>query len=140
MTSTFALSIIDTQREIYSGEAIKLTIPAVGGQMTVLANHMPIVTPVALGEIVLTTPTDTIALTIGKGMFSMDGRGATLLIEDANYLEEISEKTSEEAKAKALEIIEKGITGPDLTAALYTVRKSNLDLKVARRNKLRASR
>lgn len=139
MTATFLLSIIDTQRAIYEGEALRLTIPASGGEMTVMAKHMPIVTPVGVGEVVLVTPEKTIELTVGKGMFSMDHNKATLLIEDASYTEEISEAAAEDAKNKAEELVKKGVSGPDLTAALYTIRKSSLDLKVSRRKKLRSS-
>lgn len=135
---TFALSIVDTKRSIYSGEAKKLTIPALAGEMTVLSHHMPIVTPVLVGEVHLETPTEEIVLTIGKGIFSMDKNSATLLIEDARYTEEISETAAEEAKMKAEEIIQKGVTGPDLEAAVAGLRRSLIDLKTVRkRRKLR---
>lgn len=136
---SFNLSIIDTKRSIYEGEATKLTIPALGGEMTVLENHMSVVTPVVIGEVRVGTPGKDIALTIGKGMFSMEGNAASLLVEDAMYTEEISEKEMEEAKQKAEEIIAKGIVGPDMEAALQNVRRSALNLKVARRKKLHLS-
>lgn len=132
---SFKLSIIDTERLIYEGEAKRLTIPALDGVMTVLPEHMPIVTPIRMGEVVVETPEKDLTLTIGKGIFSMKENHATLLIEDATYAEEISEASAEEAKKKAQEIIQKGIQGPDLEAALESVRRSTLDLKVARRRK-----
>jgi len=133
----FKLSIIDTQRHIYDGEAVELTIPALGGEMTVLAKHMSIVTPVGLGEVQLKTPGKDISLTIGKGMFSMEENEATLLVEDASYTEELSEAAAEEAKKRAEELIGKGIKGPDMEIAVSALRRSLLDLKVVRRRSLR---
>lgn len=135
---TFQLEIIDTKRAIYSGQAKSLTIPALAGEMTVLSNHMPIVTPVVLGEVIVEAPDRELTLTIGKGIFSMEGNSASLLIEDAKYTDEISESAAEEAKRKALEIIEKGIKGPDLEAALANVRRLDFDLEhVRKRRKVR---
>lgn len=132
---TFHLDIIDTKRAIYSGEAKSLTIPALAGEMTVLPEHMAIVTPVGLGEVFVKTPDKDLTLTIGKGIFSMDKNRASLLIEDARYTEEISEVAAEEAKKKAEEIIEKGIQGEDLEAAMSVIRRSLVDLKTVRRRK-----
>ncbi len=131
----FKLDIIDSQRKIYSGDAFKLTIPAARGEMTVLANHMPIVTPIGLGEIAVVTPNKKISLTVGKGVFSFINNYATLLVEDTSYSEEISESLAMEAKRRAEEIIQKGIQGPDFEAALETIKRSNLDLKVVRKRK-----
>ncbi|MEM3112321.1 MAG: hypothetical protein QXY90_04705 [Candidatus Anstonellales archaeon] len=133
----FKLSIIDAERPIYEGDARRLTIPALEGVMTVLAKHMSVVTPVGMGEVVAETPEKILHLTIGKGIFSMEKNHATLLIEDATYAEEISEAQAEEARLKAQEIIQKGIKGPDLETAMQAVRRSALDLKVARRRKMR---
>ncbi len=131
----FQLSVIDTERHIFEGEASKLTIPAMDGVMTVLAEHMSVVTPVGIGEVVVEAPDKTINLTIGKGLFSMHDNAATLLIEDASYTEEISEARAEEAKKKAEELIVKGVTGADMEAAMATIRRSLLDLRVVRRRK-----
>ncbi|OGM32821.1 ATP synthase F1 subunit epsilon [Candidatus Woesebacteria bacterium RIFCSPHIGHO2_01_FULL_44_21] len=131
----FQLDIVDSKRNIYSGEALKLTIPAIDGEMTVEAQHMPVVTPVSLGMVVAQTPEKELALTIGKGIFSFEGNHATLLIEDTSFSEEISEEKANEAQKRAEEIIQKGIEGPDLEAALATIRRSTLDLKVVRRRK-----
>jgi F-type H+-transporting ATPase subunit epsilon len=132
----FKLQIIDTVRKIYDGEASKITIPATGGEMTVLPNHMPLVTPVGIGEVVVETPEKSLNLTIAKGIFSIEDDTATLLIEDASFLDEISEAKAEEAKKRAEEIIEKGVDKPNMDAALATLRRSALDLQVLRKRKI----
>lgn len=132
---SFFLEILDTKRAIYSGEANKLVMPSLVGQITVLPDHMPIVAPIELGEIVVNTPQKNFSLTIGKGIFSFKDNKATLLIEDARYSDEISEEEAQAAKTKALEIIEKGVTGADLDAAMATVRRSLVDLKTARKRR-----
>lgn len=132
----FFLDIIDTKRHIYSGEVKKLTLPSLSGEITILANHMPLVTPVKLGEIRVETADKELLLTVGKGIFSMDAGRASLLIEDARYTEEISESEAEQAKARAEEIIKSGVKGPDLEAARSVMRRSLIDMKARRRRKL----
>jgi F0F1-type ATP synthase epsilon subunit len=98
---------------------------------------MPIVTPISLGEVRFKSSDKEVSLTVGKGIFSMENNVGTLLIESASYIEEIKEAAAMEAIKRADEIVQKGISGPDMEAAMATIRRANLDLKVARRRKPR---
>jgi F-type H+-transporting ATPase subunit epsilon len=134
---SFTLSVLDTERKIFEGEVEKLTLSTSGGEITVLQEHMPIVTPITLGEVRFKSSDKEVSLTVGKGIFSMENNIGTLLIESASYIEEIKEAAAMEAIKRAEEIVQKGETGPDLEAAMATIRRANLDLKVSRRRKPR---
>src|SRR3989344_1974842 len=104
----FHIDIVSLQGSIYSGEASEVILPSTEGEITVLSRHMPIVTTLTLGEVVVKTPTDTINLLIGKGVFSFSDGLGRLLVEDVRFSDEISEEKVLEAKKTAEELIKKG--------------------------------
>ncbi|OGM28287.1 ATP synthase F1 subunit epsilon [Candidatus Woesebacteria bacterium RIFCSPLOWO2_01_FULL_39_61] len=133
----FHIDIVSLQGSIYSGEASEVILPSTEGEITVLSRHMPIVTTLTLGEVVVKTPTDTINLLIGKGVFSFSDGLGRLLVEDVRFSDEISEEKVLEAKKTAEELIEKGVKGEEKERAAYALRKSLFDLKIVRRKKKR---
>lgn len=131
----FSVDIVSLTGTIYSGEVEKLTLPGTEGEMTVLARHMPIVAPLTVGEVIVTTRDKTLNLSIGKGVFSFsEGRGR-LLIEDVAFADEISEEKALEAKKLAEELIAKGVKGEEKQRVMYALRKSLFDLKIVRRRR-----
>lgn len=133
----FVIDIVSLTGKIYSGEVQKLVLPTREGEITVLARHMPLVAPLTVGEIVVKTPESEFNYAIGKGIFSMDNNKATLLIEDVTAADEISEEKAVEAKNKAEKLLSEGIKGEEKLQALYVLRRSLVDLKVARHSKKR---
>lgn len=132
----FQLDIISLEGTIYSGEAKKIKVPSIEGEMVVLARHMPVVTALTLGEVIVTTPNKNIFLSIGKGILEFSKGRARLLIEDVKNADEISEEKVLEAKRKAEELIVKGVSEEEKIKASYTLRRSLVDLKLLRKKKL----
>lgn len=131
----FHIDIVSLTGTLYSGEIEKVTVPSTEGEMTVLARHMPIVAPLGVGEVTVKTPKETLNLSIGKGVFEFSSGAARLLIEDVESADEISEQNALEAKKRAEELLAKGIKGEEKREVLYQLRKSLIDLKIARRKK-----
>jgi len=133
----FHIDVVSLNGQIYSGDVVKVILPSIDGEMTVLAKHMPIIAPIGLGEIVVETPDNVLNLSVGKGVFEFSQGHARLLIEDVTSADEISEENALEAKKRAEELLTKGIAGEEKLAALYNLRKSLVDLKIVRRRKKR---
>lgn len=131
----FQLDVVGITGNFFSGEAKEVTLPGVSGEITVLARHMPIVTPLDTGEVIVRTEGETFSFSIGKGIFAYDGGIARLLIEDVTAADAISETRVLEAKKKAEELLAKGIKGEEKLQVLYQLRKSLVDLKIVRRRK-----
>jgi len=131
----FQLDVVSVTGTIFSGEVKEVILPGVSGEIGVLARHMPLVTPLTVGEVIVKTPDETISLSIGKGVFSYDSGKGRLLIEDVASADEVSEERALEAKKKAEEILAKGVSGEEKTAAMYQLRKSLVDLKLVKRKK-----
>lgn len=133
----FHIDIVSLRGSIYSGDASELILPSIEGEIAVLAKHMPMVTTLTVGEVVVKTPGDSIHLSIGKGVFSFSKGTGRLLIEDEAFSDELSEEKILEAKRVAEELIAKGVKGEEKTRAMYALRKSLFDLKIVRRKKKR---
>jgi F-type H+-transporting ATPase subunit epsilon len=131
----FQLDVVSVSGSIFSGEVFEVILPGISGEIGILARHMPIVTPLTVGEVIVKTPNETFSLSIGKGVFSFDSGRGRLLIEDVSSADEISEERVIEAKRKAEELLAKGVVGEEKLTALYQLRKSLVDLKIVRRKK-----
>jgi F-type H+-transporting ATPase subunit epsilon len=129
----FHIDVVSLNGKVFSGEAKEITIPTLEGVVSVLARHMPYVAPLTVGEVVLHKDGGDMVFSIGKGIFSIAQNSATLLIEDATMSDEVNEEKAEEARKKAVELIAKGITKEEKLEATYALRKSLVDLKIARR-------
>lgn len=51
----FNLSISALDKEIFEGEVRSLTLPGVDGELTILKNHIPLITPLSKGKILIKT-------------------------------------------------------------------------------------
>lgn len=131
---SFQLDIISLTGTLFSGEVEKMLLPGVEGELTVLGKHMPLVTPLTLGEVEVKVGSEVKSYTIGKGLLMVSEDKNTLLIEDASQSEELSEERVKEAKRLAEELIAKG-PQEDQERATYLLRRSLLDLKNLQRKK-----
>lgn len=131
----FQLEVVSVSGSVFSGEVKEITLPGISGEITVLARHMPIVTPLTTGEVIVRSSEEAFSLSIGKGVFSYDFGIGRLLIEDVTAADEISEERTLEAKRRAEELLAKGVKGEEKSTVLYQLRKSLVDLKIVRRKK-----
>lgn len=131
----FQLDVVSIAGNIFSGEVSGVTLPGVSGEFTSMAKHMPMVSPLVTGEVIIRQDNKNQSFSIGKGMFAFENNRGRLLIEDVTAAEAISEGRVLEAKRRAEELLTKGITPEEKTAALYQLRKSLVDLKIVRRKK-----
>lgn len=131
----FQLDVVSILGKVYSGDVEEVTMPGITGEFTVLARHMPIVSPLTLGEVMIKQSGKDLSFAIGKGIFAFDGKVGKLLIEDVTSADEISEQRALEASKKAEELLAKGLEGKEKEAAIYQLRRSLVDLKVVRRRR-----
>lgn len=67
---------------LFDGEAYSITLPAVQGEITVLAHHMPVVTPLKAGVVRIhdtqgSTPRE---FAIESGVLEVTGEGVVVLL------------------------------------------------------------
>ena len=72
--------IAKVDENLYDGEAASLTVPAADGEMTVLPEHMPVVTTLKAGTIVVRGPEGEKQFQIQSGVLEVRRDGATVIL------------------------------------------------------------
>ena len=101
---TFSLKILASDRLFFDGRCKMVILPAMDGQLGVLANHGDMVVGLSMGEIRIQKEDDTweTAL-IGTGIMQDINNRMIILTEFAEHPDEIDEKRALEAKTRAEE-------------------------------------
>ena len=75
------LTISRVDEPVFDGEVVFVTLPGASGDMTILANHTALISPLKKGKIVYKTTEDTEAsLEIESGTLEISQNHATVLI------------------------------------------------------------
>ncbi len=107
MAKHLHVRIVTSEKVIVSDEYISATIPTVTGILTILAGHIPIVTPIKSGEIILKTETshDT-SLSISSGILEIRPNFSIIILADrAERAEHIDLERAEVAKKRVEDLM-----------------------------------
>ena len=78
---TFHLVITSVSGAQFDGKAQSVTVPATGGEMTVLAHHEPIVTTLKSGTVIVRTDNkEPQTFSIDNGVLEASGARVTILV------------------------------------------------------------
>lgn len=101
---TFSLKILASDRVFFDGRCKMVILPAMDGQLGVLANHGDMVVGLSMGEIRIQKEDDTWEMAlIGTGIMQDINNRMIILTEFAEHPDEIDEKRALEAKTRAEE-------------------------------------
>ena len=103
----FDLQVVSLDGQIFKGEVVSLAISTKDGDVVIMANHMPIITPVKAGELIITRIDGKDIFAIGGGMLEITQKSVVILIDEAVHIDNILVQRAEEARARAAEIMQK---------------------------------
>lgn len=96
------LEIITPEKIVYSGAITQAVIPTTSGEITVLADHMPLVSVIATGVIEVKKEDGTsVIMSISGGFIEVLKDKFIILADSAERAEELDLKIIEEARKKA---------------------------------------
>jgi F-type H+-transporting ATPase subunit epsilon len=138
LTTTIKLEIISLTRPVFNGRITSVTVPGQDGQLTILPKHVPLMTPLKAGEIIIRHndgKEDYVA--ISSGVMVIDPKKITILVDSADMLEELDEKKIREAKERAEKLLTEKKFADDVAFADVSglLEKSLAQLKVLKRKK-----
>jgi len=135
----FKLDIVTPERQIWSDEVDFVTIPTIQGEITVLANHVPVVSIIEPGELKIRKENETIFLAVTGGFFQVTGKKVTILADAAERADEIDIERAERAREHAKQLLEEKKQEKVPNAeALAALQRSLARLKVASRRRRRS--
>jgi F-type H+-transporting ATPase subunit epsilon len=77
---TFRLIITKIDKPLFTGEAVSVSLPAIDGEMTVLAEHEPYVTTLKEGTITVKTSVETTTFQITSGVLEISNNEVSILV------------------------------------------------------------
>ena len=96
--------IVTPEKVIYENEIFQVSIPTTSGEITVLPNHIPLVSVLAAGELRIKDKDSEHHLAVSGGFLEVRGKNEVIILADnAERVEEIDLQKAEEAKQRAEE-------------------------------------
>jgi len=136
MTATLKLEIVTPAGTAYSADAEMVTLPAVDGQIGVYAHHMPLLTRITPGEIIVQRANaDADVLAVGEGLVAVTGDRIGIVTDMAIAAKDIDEATVAAARQRALARLQDKISDEEVATVNASLARSLAQLKVKKRRR-----
>ncbi|MBI2644947.1 ATP synthase F1 subunit epsilon [Candidatus Uhrbacteria bacterium] len=130
------LRIITPERLVFEEDIDQVTLPTQEGEITVLPHHIPLVSIIQPGEIFIKKGKQDIPLAVSGGMLQVRPDEIIVLADSAERVEEIIEERAEQARVRALAMLEEKRHDSTQYAQLAAkIEKETARLRVARKHR-----
>ncbi|GFN36200.1 F0F1 ATP synthase subunit epsilon [Tepidimicrobium xylanilyticum] len=127
----FMLEIVTPERAFFSDEVDMVIVRAVEGDLAVLKNRAPIITPLSIGKVRIKKDGKERVAAITSGYISVQKDKTIIVTDSAEWPEEIDVGRAEEAKLRAEERLKNKPEGLDIIRAENALRRALNRLEVA---------
>ncbi|MCL2426968.1 MAG: ATP synthase F1 subunit epsilon [Oscillospiraceae bacterium] len=103
MSKLFNLKILTPERTFFDGDVEGVTVDASDGNLMILADHTPIITPVSIGNIGIKIDSMWEHSINSEGFLEVREDGVLIFVQACERPEEIDARRAEEAKKRAEE-------------------------------------
>ena len=131
------LEIITPLKVVLSEEVDEVTLPTTEGEISILPNHVNLLTKIAAGEMVIRKGAKTDLFAITGGFLEVLNSHVNVLADYAIHTDDIEIAKVQEAKERAQKAMKEKLTEEDFRVVNAELAKSLLQLKVAHRRKVR---
>ncbi len=130
---TIRCEIVTIERLVYEDDVDSVTAPASQGEIQILPGHAPLITTLALGELVVDKGGQTEYFAICDGYLEVLNNKVTVMANTAEYCEDIDEDRAQAARERAEQMLhERPPTSEDYAVIQGALRRSLTRLRVAR--------
>lgn len=129
------LEIITPSKVVLKEQIDQITLPTETGEITILPNHVPLITKIITGEMIIKKNQKSSFFAITGGFLEISNNNITILADYAVRAENIEVAKAKEAQERAQHVMKQKVSGRDFVIAEADLRRSLLELKVARRHK-----
>ena len=136
MADTLKLEIVTPEGIVFSEDVHMVTLPAVEGQMGVLPRHIPLLTEMVPGEIIVRKDGRDSFVAVGEGLIQVTGDEVTIVTDMAVPADKIDEARAEEARRRAEARLRDKISDEEVASVNASLARSLAQLKVKRRRRV----
>ena len=135
MADTLKLEIVTPDGTAYSEDVEMVTLPGVEGQMGVFPHHVPLMTQMVPGEIIVSKRGQDYFLAVGEGLIEVAGDRVAVLTDLAIAAEKIDEAKVGEARQRAEARLRGKLSDEQVASVNASIARSLAQLQVKRRQK-----
>ncbi len=130
------VELITSEGSAYSAEAVSVTIPSGDGEITVLDQHLPLLSTVEPGTVIVRTAKEEFFFAVSRGVVQVTATSVRILSDIADRADSLEENAIELARARAEELK----TSRRADAEGFAEAKATLDRELARLASIRRLR
>lgn len=130
MAATVKLEIVTPTGTVYSDHVDMVTLPGSEGQLGVLPQHIPLMTQIVPGEIIVRKDGSERLFAVGEGLVEITGDGVAILTDMAVAAEDIDAAKVEEARQRAEERLRDKLSSEEIANVHSTLARLMAELNV----------
>lgn len=130
------LVIITPDQTVYDGDIDSVSLPTADGEITVLPHHVPIITTIVPGPVIVRSGKDEKVFAVSRGVIEVDQTSVRVLSDIADRADQLEESAVEQARANA----EKLMSEKRQDAEAFAEATAILDRELARLRTVRRHR
>jgi F-type H+-transporting ATPase subunit epsilon len=135
MANTLKLEIITPEAVVYSEDVDMVTLPGVEGQMGILPQHVPLMTHMVPGEMIVRKNGQDRFLAVGEGFIEITGDLVAILTDMAVAAENIDEAKAEEARQRAQARLREKLSDEEVANVNAALARTLAQIRVKRRQR-----
>lgn len=134
---SLSISIVSPERSLFAGSASRITCHTPAGEITILPNHAPLITPLVAGELEVCETTGVVhVFHVGGGFVEVQpGSVVSVLAEVGERVTEIDEQRAAEALRLAQERLQReALSDREYAAVASLIERNAARLRIARKH------
>ena len=135
MAGTLKLEIITPVETTYSGDVQMVTLPAVTGQIGIYPLHVPLLTRMVPGEMIVRRDDHDEFLAVGEGLVEVTADRVAIVTDMAIAVEQIDEARVEEARRRAEARLRDKVSDEEVATVNAALARSLAQLRVKTRHR-----
>ncbi len=135
MASTLRLLIVTPEGTTFSEDVSMVTLPSVAGQLGIYPVHVPLVTQMVPGEIIVEQDGRERFLAVGGGLVDVTADRVSILTDMAVAAESIDEARAEEARLRAEARLREKLSEEEIASVNAALVRSLAQLQVKKRRR-----
>ena len=133
MAGTLKLEIVTPEGPAYCEDVERVTLPGVAGQFGVYPQHVPLMTQMEPGEIIVRKDGRDIFFASGAGFIEVTATRVSILTDLAVQADKIDEAKAEEARLRAEARLREKLSDEQVASVNAALTRSLVQLRVKRR-------
>ena len=135
MAETLKLEIVTPDGKAYSEDVEMVTLTGVLGEMGILPQHIPLMTKMVPGELVVRKGGRDLFVAVGGGLVQVTGTRVNILTDMAVAADKIDEARAEEARRRAEARLREKLSDEEVATINASLARSLAQLRVKRRHR-----